>query len=138
MPCKDCGTEISTEADSCPKCGAKLKKPSGCGVILLILFLAVIGFFVLAEISGTSSQKLSMAQRYPGPWINDVTPEIAQALVKNNITDCGALKYRSSSVDSGEYLVYCSPDGSSWRAYIVWIPINKVEGPFIPDPSLGN
>lgn len=26
--CKECGAEVSTEAFDCPKCGAKLKKPT--------------------------------------------------------------------------------------------------------------
>lgn len=39
--CKECGNEVSTKADSCPHCGAKLKREgigagSGCLVILLL------------------------------------------------------------------------------------------------------
>ena len=28
--CKECGNEVSTKAASCPKCGAVLKKKTGC------------------------------------------------------------------------------------------------------------
>jgi hypothetical protein len=46
--CKECGNEVSTKAESCPKCGAVLKKKTGClgyiGVGILILFvLSIIG-----------------------------------------------------------------------------------------------
>lgn len=46
--CKDCDTEISKNAEACPKCGAKIKKTSvaakGClGIILLFFGLGVIG-----------------------------------------------------------------------------------------------
>lgn len=46
--CKECASEVSTKAESCPKCGAVLKKKTGClgyiGAGILILFvLGVIG-----------------------------------------------------------------------------------------------
>lgn len=46
--CKECGNDVSTKAASCPKCGAVIKKKTGClgyiGAVLLIFFvLAVIG-----------------------------------------------------------------------------------------------
>ena len=49
--CKECGNEVSTKAESCPKCGAVLKKKTSClgciGAGILILFvLGVIGSFM--------------------------------------------------------------------------------------------
>jgi hypothetical protein len=46
--CKECGHEISTTADACPKCGAKQVRTSGCAKVVLvflglIVFLAAIG-----------------------------------------------------------------------------------------------
>jgi hypothetical protein len=46
--CKECGNEISTKAESCPKCGAVLKMKTGClgyiGVVFIIFFvLSIIG-----------------------------------------------------------------------------------------------
>ncbi len=46
--CKECGNEISTKAEACPKCGAKIVRTSGCakvvlGIILLFILLAAIG-----------------------------------------------------------------------------------------------
>jgi len=46
--CKECGNDVSTKATSCPKCGAVLKKKTGClgyavaGIAILVL-LSVIG-----------------------------------------------------------------------------------------------
>lgn len=39
--CKECGNEISTKADACPKCGAKRPKRSGCGIVLIVCLLIV-------------------------------------------------------------------------------------------------
>jgi hypothetical protein len=54
--CKECGNEISTKAEACPKCGAVLKKKTGClgyiGVALLIfIVLVVIGSLMKDETS---------------------------------------------------------------------------------------
>ena len=59
--CKECGSEISTKAEACPKCGAKVPRTSvasqGCLMIVaLIAILAVIGgiFGGGSSSSGTS------------------------------------------------------------------------------------
>jgi hypothetical protein len=51
--CRECGTEVSTEAVSCPKCGAVQKKParSGC----LVLFLILLGVPILLVVVGQNS-----------------------------------------------------------------------------------
>lgn len=46
--CKECGAEISTTADACPKCGAKQIRTSGCAKLVLaffglIVFVAIVG-----------------------------------------------------------------------------------------------
>mgnify|MGYP007022264338 CR=1 FL=1 len=80
--------------------------------------------------------ELTLAERYPGPWVSDVDLAITRALIRNNVSGCGQYKYRSSSQNSGEYLVYCSRDGETWTAYIVWPNVEKAMGPLAPDPSL--
>lgn len=46
--CKECGSELSTKAEACPKCGAKVRRTSvaawGCLVVLVgVITLAAIG-----------------------------------------------------------------------------------------------
>ena len=45
--CKECGKEISTKAESCPNCGAKVKKKMGClqSILLIFIVLIAIGYF---------------------------------------------------------------------------------------------
>ena len=38
VKCKECGSEISNKAASCPRCGAKVRRTSGCAWLVLILF----------------------------------------------------------------------------------------------------
>lgn len=41
--CKECATEVSSKAESCPHCGARLKaKPMGCGGLLAVVVLGMI------------------------------------------------------------------------------------------------
>lgn len=60
-PCKECGTEVSTKAATCPKCGNPIsvpkKKTSGCAVVGAVLFGLVTIGWVMATIEdsdGTS------------------------------------------------------------------------------------
>jgi len=85
-----------------------------------------------------SKRELSMAERYPGPWRTDFNLDITKALAQNNVRGCGEYKYRPSAVNRGEYLVNCTSDGRYWSSYLVWVPLNKVMGPYTPDPTLGN
>jgi len=95
-------------------------------VILIFLNLAGCG----------NSRDIPLSERYPGPWQEDFNMGITKALAAKGICDCGQYKYRESSRDKGEYLVYCTRDGSNWTAYLVWPSIGEVTGPHTPDPSL--
>lgn len=60
--CKECGNEVSTEAEACPKCGAKLKHAGnriGCGFVLLLIF--IIGIFGSVFKGGNNSTSSSSA-----------------------------------------------------------------------------
>lgn len=64
--CKECSNEISTKAESCPKCGAVIKKKMGClgyiGVgILVIIYLGVIGSFMNDGSNRTTSNSKQLS-----------------------------------------------------------------------------
>lgn len=48
--CKSCDQEISKEAQSCPKCGAPVKKKVGCLMQIGYAFLGVFGLMVISSI----------------------------------------------------------------------------------------
>ncbi len=50
VKCKECGHEISSEAEKCPNCGKKPAKLSGC---LIIVIIAVVGI-IIAHLFGPS------------------------------------------------------------------------------------
>ncbi len=49
IKCKECGTEVSSKAENCPKCGAKVANKTGCGTVLGIMLLLML--FVIGSIS---------------------------------------------------------------------------------------
>ena len=53
--CKECGNEVSTEAASCPKCGAVTKKKTGLLGYIGAAFLILIGGIHLTQATPTYS-----------------------------------------------------------------------------------
>lgn len=55
IKCKECGETVSSKADTCPKCGApfklRVKGPSGCMMILLVLIGVIFTFYFIAKMS---------------------------------------------------------------------------------------
>lgn len=90
----------------------------------------------VAFMAGPASGSDSNAAAYPGPWVEDFNKEITTVLAKNNITVCGEYYYRPHARFRHEYLVYCTRDGSSWRAFQVFTRTGKVLGPFIPPKDI--
>ena len=81
----------------------------------------------------------SPGDRFPGPWIEARSAGIDRVLGDHNVSGCENLAYRPSNVSSGpldprgDFLVYCSADGSNWTGYIVRPGLarnNSLEGPF--------
>lgn len=77
-----------------------------------------------------------LADDYLGPWRSNAPSNIIRTLISNNVRGCGEFQYKPSDRNSGEYLVYCTPDGRNWAAYIVWPNIDRISGPAHPDPKI--
>lgn len=77
--CTECGNEVSTNADSCPKCGAKVKRKSiGCGgIILILIVIGIIGSFMSKNGDSPSSTPSV-------PSVADIEERVkAQVMIKN-------------------------------------------------------
>ena len=55
--CKDCGNQISTKATACPKCGAVVKKRSGCLSLIAIVVLMIVVISIISSKIGQDQQK---------------------------------------------------------------------------------
>lgn len=68
IKCKECGTEVSSKAETCPKCGARVvAKPMGCGTLIGVIFLGgiIISAFSSIFSSGTGSSTSSPPTSLP-------------------------------------------------------------------------
>lgn len=49
IKCRECGNQVSSKAQSCPQCGARIaRKPMGCGALIGLVLL---GAFIVAIVS---------------------------------------------------------------------------------------
>lgn len=81
-------------------------------------------------------KKQDTVEEYDERWRSDAPRKIVQTLTSNNVRGCGEFHYRPSAKNSGEYLVYCTSDGRTWSAYLVWPDVDRISGPAKPDPSI--
>ena len=104
IKCKECGTEISSKAEACPKCGAKNVKHYGCGTIIIILIVVAIFTSIFsgsntptpqANIQQQQEEELSekgksVKTKHP-EWKNDVCNAVAEKKVFIGMNDHQAI-----------------------------------------------
>ncbi len=76
--CKECGSDVSTTADACPKCGAKVKKTSiltmGCATVIL----GFVGLGVLGALLGDGSPSQAPSPSSAAPAAAPTEPAKAE------------------------------------------------------------
>jgi len=84
-----------------------------------------LGAFALVALPlSLAAYKPSTSDRFPPPWVQERSAAIDRVLNHHNVRGCEQIAYRPSQMSSGpldprgEFLVYCSPDGTNWTAYI--------------------
>lgn len=80
--CKECGNEISTKADACPKCGAKPQKTSGCAVIVLLFFGFILFSAIVGQCSNSSRTSNSPAITTTSSLVSTPKPAIVEPTPK--------------------------------------------------------
>lgn len=89
IKCKECGQEISTKADACPKCGAKRASQNiGCGSVLALVVLGwiVIEIFTPSTPSDTSRTTSSTSSYTPPtPAVTSEWPKILASKTPSDV-----------------------------------------------------
>lgn len=111
IKCKECGKEISDDANACPYCGAKPTLPSGCFVAILI-GLAIFGMI------GVMSSKDSPPQIPPTPIAatRDVTPLSTAKVEPPLVPPNPKLEKARAKVKAMPYEQFCHSLGQTIRA----------------------
>lgn len=63
--CKECGNEVSTKAESCPKCGAVIKKKTGCLGYIGAGFVVLVVLYAIGLTVDDGSNTVSSAKKSP-------------------------------------------------------------------------
>lgn len=125
--CKECNQEISSKAEKCPHCGVKLKKSGGCclpiivGGIVLLIILYIIGSN--SESGGIITDEQTYSQSWRSPYGSEYS-EIGKIIVQNGIKVCG--EYYVKEIESNEYVIACSADGTTWDYFVVYTSLDKI------------
>ena len=131
---------LHLKPESKPEPKPEKKTASSSTVLAVLLGVLMLGALISNLMSPSSSytapQSTPISSKYEARWNTDFHLGIAKALAKNNITDCGEFKYKARTGSSGEYIVKGTRDGKTWNSYLVWTGIDKVMGPYTPDPTL--
>ncbi len=117
VKCKECSAQISTKADSCPHCGAKVRKGIGCGGLVLIGFVVVIFMGIIAPSSSSSS---SSSSSRPTAKPEPVKPAVPREVVENSAWDGSVRQVK-------KYLEQNLKDPDSYQS-IEWSKVAKTDG----------
>lgn len=93
IKCHECGAEVSTEAKACPKCGAKVRKPTS-GALALLLGLMVIGIVIVGVSGGEKPASATPAVPEQAPPIEAPPIDVKAMARAEKIPEskhCGAL-----------------------------------------------
>lgn len=105
ISCKECGSEVSSKAETCPKCGVRvLAEPIGCGMTIGVVVASVIIIPVILSVlvSGTGDGAPSLAGK-SSPTLNRARESVHSQVGRANIS---AIEQLDNSPPSG-----LSPDG---------------------------
>lgn len=109
VKCHECGTEISTEAKTCPKCGAKVKKEIGGGTVLLIAIATLVGAFaILGDGTPSAPQAAQTPEQKAQQAAEDKRYAVAATaarLLRESMRDPESLKIDSLRVNQDANIV---------------------------------
>lgn len=118
VDCRECGSKVSTEARTCPSCGAKARKQMSTGAAFTIVGLSIALFYVVAHQSEWDAQTEAarVAAQTPAQRASEIrvadlngARTACRELVKNNLHD---------------------PDSSEFDDYGTWYASEKTPGNF--------
>ena len=89
--------------------------------------LALLGLTCLLD-TADGRPMLLPSERFPGPWL-EVTQDIRDLLTLSKVSACSQAAGRESSLNPGEYLLYCTSDEKLWTSWRVQPAARIVRGP---------
>lgn len=97
-------------------------------IIIGILFILSLFNNKLTMVDNNNEPQtvINDSRTYQQSWrmpIGTEYAEIGKLIVQNNIKICG--EYHVKQVTSGEYVIACSPNGTTWQYFVAYTKIGK-------------
>ena len=121
IKCKECGKEVSKKAETCPHCGAPLKKQAtqyGCGTLILIgivTFILIGVFFSSNDTSTTDTSTTSTPKSQEEIWKERIQKHFSAwdgshrgltEIIKKSMNDPGSYEHEETVYwDKGDHLI---------------------------------
>jgi len=93
---------------------------------LLLLFIGVILAIYFFSNKREPNTIINDSRTYEQPWRSPrgtEYAEIGKLIVQNNIKICG--EYHVKQITTGEYVIACSPNGTTWQYFVAYTVIGK-------------
>jgi len=101
--CRECGHDVSTEAKTCPNCGAPpVRKTSTLAIVILVLLIVFVGLPLLGHICSSIKQKQKRSSRLPG----DINGNVKQESINTETLLKDAMSYLSGISEIEWYEIY--------------------------------
>jgi hypothetical protein len=110
IECKECGNEVSSKAESCPKCGAAVEtKGMGCGTGIVIVFLCGIVYAAIFPSEHPSTAPAPSTTTQPKETNDDASSRawIAANALKNQMRNPDSFKVEHAYVPKENQKVVC-------------------------------
>jgi RNA polymerase subunit RPABC4/transcription elongation factor Spt4 len=101
IKCKECGKQISSEAESCPNCGRKRPKSTS-GLAWAVLILLVIGVWSAISASNKNDEHQAAQAQAQAAKLAAMTPEQRVAQIKHD-ADMAAMKAEVDEAVNARY-----------------------------------
>ncbi len=85
IKCKECGSDVSSKAGTCPKCGVTLKHKTSCLTMLLALILIPVGLAFFGSTILPSSTSTSASQSVSSGSPRPLSPRELKEAIRNQI-----------------------------------------------------
>ncbi len=114
--CKECGEDVSTKAEACPKCGAKIKKKTSAFTWLVLFLIIFIVYVANQGTTPTSSTKSSASLDNSNTNINATpkTPSWTTHTSKDKMTGKFSAYATSPRVEPTKRMSFPYGDVTSW------------------------
>lgn len=110
-----------------PSLRSEIEKSGGCCLPIIVGGIILLIIFYIMGSNGNSGGVITDDRTYSESWRSPYGTEyseIGKIIVQNGIKVCG--EYYVKEVETNEYIIACSADGTAWDYFVVYKSLGKI------------